>query len=640
MIPAEISFNNMQIKHQIFYNELLKLILAVSILCLPLAGVCTTAIAQTSDANAVLPDSIVTRHAIIAFDDAVPQYFKVMLLNKKLIFSKLKAALETGNNGMPLLHESDFYSVVDFAIGDKNRSISDFVQPIKIGKKKLAWNKYESISQLSINLGNWGAQVYGQGLARVKGRPFSLLTGIRAFTMKALFSNTLQHVANRTYMLIVTDDHYNGNDDFNKEFTTIPNPFKQKWNFPAVCQYAAENYLFHRLSTFTIYKDYKIYVYEVLPSASFGLNYVMNYPADMGIRRVRGGYRIYFPTNEVDKMYKISKLSLEVKCGGSIIAYHEYKHGENVDMLLKTSHLRSDSIEVNLRGWILRQDGFYNGVEMSPWDSHFPRLTDNRTLPLEAKEKVLGIFSLPDLMWWWFPNDLKEATALWDIVFFLILIALVLYVGYKYYIYITRYIPTNSQIHISYMATHNQSISNTKEVEKIESQRENIIKKQKDRIELENKLKETEDLAYKTMEEKEKIEDKLKIVELENKKLLDSISDFHERKNNMEQHIIETKEDYREMRQESHAMKQELNKAMIEKNEVKKELTKIEEKNKEMQYMLQARESEFHARESKLHNMESELHSRESALKEKEHELMKMKSELIKLKSKLSETKQ
>ena len=81
--------------------------------------------------------------------------------------------------------------------------------------------------------------IVSQGRDYVGRGAFSLLTGAKAYALTTVPSKDGKMV-NRTYLLMVTDDNYNGNDDYNKEFSTLwyenPNCRLSKTAFTSHCK--------------------------------------------------------------------------------------------------------------------------------------------------------------------------------------------------------------------------------------------------------------------------------------------------------------------------------------------------------------------------------------------------------------------
>lgn len=394
----------------------------------------------------------INRHVIIAFDNALPSVYRHTLINDDKVSSVLNKALVNGVNNESILQDGDCYSIVNFVIGDRNNSIDSFVRPSLGADGELVWRDYISIDKVLRGHGRWDDNVFFQGIKRVNGEPFSLLTGAKAYCLKSLYGKKQSKYANKTYLLMVTDDQYNGNNDINTEFNKMRNPYLNKEVFQGNCHLVSQYFNFEFVKDYIIDESltapYKVFVYEVVPSSSFALGTVVEYPASLGLERVRGGYRLNFNFRSINTHYIIEKFMVSVNnIDGTETKCEYYKDGE-VNLILKSSELPSDSVDVTLRGWLFQNDSVYNGVVMNPYDVRFSRLKVCQRLSLNDNEKIFGILPLYDCIWWWFQNDLKSAVIVWDVILLLLFVILICFIAYKVFNKITAYKPSNDKIKI------------------------------------------------------------------------------------------------------------------------------------------------------------------------------------------------
>lgn len=390
-------------------------------------------------------------HVAICFDQCLPEGYKNLLRNNFGISEFLKKIITNKN----LLHEGDYYSILTYKEGSLDCTMKNYAQPAQRDGKQLLWQQYSNINEMLA--GNW--QDVACGHSEVKGEPFSLQTAAKPYCLGRLCRKDMH--ANRTFLLMVTDDAYNGNGDLNTEFNKMGDIDvsladrtlfeKLKANYLSYCRKVACFYRFDYMGEYLIdtrYKDhYKILLFEVVPTSSFSLASVVEYPANLGLKRVRGGYQLDFNYRSIDATYSINRFLVTTKDNeGNIKTIYDEKGDGHVDVCLNTDELPSDSLEVSISGWLLQNDGVYNGVEMSPDDDNFSRQSTSYKLALQPSNRILGIFPLYDSMWWWYPDDLNAAVNIWNIIFVLMFV-LIIYMLIRIFIkYNAVYEPANKDI--------------------------------------------------------------------------------------------------------------------------------------------------------------------------------------------------
>ncbi|MCD8203279.1 MAG: hypothetical protein LUD48_06535, partial [Prevotella sp.] len=198
-------------------------------------------------------------------------------------------------------------------------------------------------------------------------------------------------------------------------------------------------------------EKYGCYLYEVVPNVSYSLGTIVDYPANFGLKRVRGGYKIQFDYRSRENGFDIKKLQISVKGKNGEDIVKNYYDGESVDFKLKSSEIKSDSIDITIKGWILMNDSIYSGVVMSPYDERFEKLNVNRKMALVDEYKIFGIFPLWTVFWWWCPNNLKAAVIIWDIILALIIVIVILWIGYVFLRKFTKYTPEDNSITLTHL---------------------------------------------------------------------------------------------------------------------------------------------------------------------------------------------
>lgn len=392
-----------------------------------------------------LNDSLTNSHVIIAFDAALPSAYNTIPNHSPAFNRQIRRALEYVG-----IHQGDYYSFVNFVLGDASLDLNAFAQTSIMGGTDMAWQTFTDYEEL-FSHGSWNFIFLGR--SRVQGRPFSILTGAKPYSLRALHGKNDTRYSNKTYLLMVTDDQYNGNNDINTEFRQLgPEMSRHQPAFLEFCRQVSSKYQFNFKKEFIIdaylSAPYKVIVFEVTPMSSFSLNSVVDYPAMLGLKRTRAGYKLHFAYKCLDKAYKMQKLQISyIKRNGDLFSENYYGSSGTVDVIMRD--IPADSVDVTLKGWLQYDDGVYGGVVESPLDENFERLSYTTTLPLGKEEKVLGIIPLPDILWWFFPNDLSKAVLIWDVIVALIIIITIIVFAIKAFDRWTKYEPKNDQIRIT-----------------------------------------------------------------------------------------------------------------------------------------------------------------------------------------------
>ncbi|MDE6325678.1 MAG: hypothetical protein K2M02_05860 [Duncaniella sp.] len=405
-------------------------------------------------------DSILRKHIIIAFDNALPETYKNYLLSSGQAIVNNADRLLQNHNAMP--QTGDYVSVVNFAMGTDNASLKDFATPsIDSDNHEIAWREFKDWS--NVFSGDWESIVYNQGINRSRGSRYSLLSGAKAFSVGALFGKNKGNdnnrvYANRTYLLLVSDDFHNGNDNFMKEFQVFKGMGARadEKEFRGVCNEFARNYIAELIAETPIATSgqlpYRLMLYEIRPAATTSLAGVVNYPASLNLKRVPGGYSMEFDAASVDNLYALLKLQVDVVtvAGDTITCVADAtSDGEplHIDLQVDKDDLDPDNVPVTVRGWLLQNDSIYNAYLWNPYDVHASRLTTHATLRCNDKGSVFGI-ALPDSMWWFYRDDIRMAAFLWEVIFVLLIVIAVVAVIIILNKRSLRYTPLNSEFSI------------------------------------------------------------------------------------------------------------------------------------------------------------------------------------------------
>ena len=398
-------------------------------------------------------NKILNKHVIISLDNALhPKYETVLCEQNRIQQAIAKIATDLD------LKEGDYYSFVNVGINEYAENISQLARPIKDAKGKfIVWREFKSVKDMFAQGKSWYDMVLTQGINEISymGRQFSLLTGAKAYSLSCIPKQGEEKMANKTYLVMITDDQYNGNNDQNTEFNMMYNTRMNKQEFLAHCRNVAKYYNFQFcysvLINDTLEAKYEAFLYEVIPSSSYALGAVVNYPANLGLRRVKGGYRLQFPLETISNEFLIRCFGLHIitNQGGKRVrnTYYFYTKDKEVSVLVPTDDVMSDRLEVEIEGWIHQNDSIYGGVLLNPYDPLFSRLHTCQVLTLTNEAKIYGLLPIPDGLWL-FTNNCQTAVLTWDIICLLVLIAVICFIAYLIFNRITAYKPNNNIIRL------------------------------------------------------------------------------------------------------------------------------------------------------------------------------------------------
>lgn len=362
-------------------------------------------------------------HVIIAVDNVVPLYEDV-LSDKNFMLGHIDKIL-TSNDGK-LMSEGDYVSVVTFGLGALNTNFDHFVVPASLNGEPLVWRDFTSWEDI---FPDWTRQVLNKYDGRMNGAHYSMLSGAKSFIMSEVKSLDTDKVAERTYILMITDDHYNGNDNYKKEFADYrvtggcapADSFERQINL--YNSFFIEREVARTTVSSSKFQPYYLILLEIVPANIPSLNGIVDVPASLNVHRVPGGYGIGFKAKSVDNFYRFLSLKVRVNTltGESLIS--EADHEGNVDMVIPYDAVDPSDIHVDIDGQVIQEDGMYDGMLISPDNPNTPRMHSSRTISVQEDGKIFGM-PMPDFIWWWARDDVRKAAFIWEVIVVMLVILL------------------------------------------------------------------------------------------------------------------------------------------------------------------------------------------------------------------------
>ena len=268
---------------------------------------------------------------------------------------------------------------------------------------------------------------------RDEGVRFSLLSLAKPYCLKSVKVDSDDNSAKltyRTYLILITDLKYNGNDDFHDELRHKPGMSQSMLNkILGEVKVVQQNYFYDFISQIQLNRGYMM-LFECIPQQKyFALESVAEYPHNIVAKRTKDGYSLEFEFISYNNP-NYNLLKSEVLVGNETVTVHGYN---KVKMLIPSYvWQKSDTIHANIKSWVRLLDGIYNRTILSPDGAELQGkdgLNKIIVVQREPHAKILWIVPLPDFLFnmsFW-TSDQAIAAGVWSV---LILFALVTFIIY------------------------------------------------------------------------------------------------------------------------------------------------------------------------------------------------------------------
>lgn len=275
------------------------------------------------------------------------------------------------------------------------------------------------------------------------GKFYSITSFAKSYSLMALKG---KHNTNRTFMVIITDGVYNGNDDYYGEASYVKNKFTEegKNQFKREIKTVQTNYFCQYIDQRPINGGY-IQLYEFIPLQQyFALESVLSFPHSIVAERKKGEYQIKFPIVRVkNDDYKIERLQVTVSSGnGDVIFKEEVTPDKELTINIPNDKVYGVDSRANIKikAWVKLCDGIYNNTVLHPEGSKLQGaegLSRIISIELEQDAKILGIIPLSDFLFYmsfWTSSQTTAANS-WAWILIFIAIAAIVVLIYKSNIY-------------------------------------------------------------------------------------------------------------------------------------------------------------------------------------------------------------
>lgn len=289
------------------------------------------------------------------------------------------------------------------------------------------------------------------------GNHYSIVTIAKPYSLLKFRDIASDKLIEKTYLILVTDYKYNGNDDFYGELKHVPRISKDtKESIMNTIKDVQQNYFYKFIAEENISRYPRsgyISLFEVIPLQQyFSVESVLDFPHKITATRTKDGYKAVFKINQLDNpnySFISSEAFIPVEGHNEI---RPVKLNQNVIFDIPKSlieQLGEDNISITFRTWVQLIDNVYNHTILSPDGDKLQGAEGlNRSIKIEFEKdaEILGIIPLTDGLYnisFW-TNNQNIAAATWGVIFILILLGIMIFIIWKS----TQYRSKNNDVKI------------------------------------------------------------------------------------------------------------------------------------------------------------------------------------------------
>lgn len=289
------------------------------------------------------------------------------------------------------------------------------------------------------------------------GNHYSVVTIAKPYSLLKFRDIASDKLIEKTYLILVTDYKYNGNDDFYGELKHVPRISKDtKESIMNTIKDVQQNYFYKFIAEENISRYPRsgyISLFEVIPLQQyFSIESVLDFPHKITATRTKDGYKATFKINRLENpnyRFISSEAFLPVEGHDEI---RSVKLNQDVIFDIPerlVEELGEDNISINFRTWVQLIDNVYNHTILSP-DGDKLQGADglNRSIKIELEKdaEILGFIPLTDGLYnisFW-TNNQNVAAATWGVIFILMLLGIMIFIIWRS----TQYRSKNNDVKI------------------------------------------------------------------------------------------------------------------------------------------------------------------------------------------------
>lgn len=369
--------------------------------------------------NAQLDDKVRT-HTIVALDKAGCSNI-LNNPNAQSIVKRLLLESSPIEDGRPLCGEGDLMSLVGFCTDPDQRNMTTYQFPIASEEQQYVYVENDGSNIQSIISNKWGYFANYSNPKCGHSDLFSLVSVAKPYALNELKKEGEiddSFLTNRTFLILVTDHHYNGNDFYDEVHTLAASQLERgmrnvvdETKILPLCYAVEQEYFIKYIKTYNVGVRGYVELYEFLPLQTYlNLNSVADFPQKVRATRLRHRrYKVEVEFNHNgNEHYEVKKLEFAFKGEKSKDTSFVFTSADSVsfDYIVKR---RVRPEYVNVRAWVRLNDGVYNTTVLTPSPDapdHLGKKGLDIMLPIEY-DKHARIFGVPmtDFMW---PFGIKD----------------------------------------------------------------------------------------------------------------------------------------------------------------------------------------------------------------------------------------
>lgn len=335
----------------------------------------------------------------------------------------------------------EYYSSEIQKILTSNSVMPNYVSGVLYGKKQGAERPTNfsrlvvSPSKASKNYSDLLNQLYKE---LPSGEYYSITSFARPYSLMALKE---QQSTNRTFLVILTDGRYNGNDDYYGEVRYMKTGFNKEGEkqFKEDILNVQTNYFCQFKEQIEVDGGY-IQLYEFIPLQQyFALESVLDFPHEIMAKRGKSNYVVDFTSNAItNEDYEVKRMQISLVTNGGAIRTENFSPNENVKFEISKREI--DNVHLKIKAWVKLYDGVYNNTILHPNGSKLQGASGlYREIQIQKEDnaKILGVIELHDFLFamsFWTSSQEIAATT-WGWIFILIILAISILIIYKSNIY-------------------------------------------------------------------------------------------------------------------------------------------------------------------------------------------------------------
>lgn len=284
------------------------------------------------------------------------------------------------SNNRSLFIDNDYISFLGFRTDVSQQSMTTYQKPLLFNNTPAVYRNSSKDRLKKFILENWSNMV--QSRVSDNDKYYSLVSVAKPYALNALRNDTVR--VNRTFLIMVTDHHYNGNDFYDEiKFLNEKQIDNSSYNINMsrdkifeLCYAVEQEYFIKYLRTSPLpinnyHRFGYVELYEYVPlQRSLSLSAILNYPPVLTATRCRGNkYKVVIPVVERDKShYRLERLDVFPYTGKR---YHSPQNASTRinaagdTLVIEVSRdERPDSMCI--RAWVNLRDSVYNATVLSP----------------------------------------------------------------------------------------------------------------------------------------------------------------------------------------------------------------------------------------------------------------------------------